>query len=262
MSPIRIAGIAEITCRRLKEPALVILLLFGIIFGYTISEMETFSFQEDLLMSQVKLTNLEKPILGSFLMIAFLTILIGIFTGASEIPKDIETRMVLILLGKPITRNEYLVGKFIGVLTICIIFFGLSGLSVIVGHLIKTGHLHDFRLILRQFSLISIVLPFLAMSVFISCFLAEISAMIVTVIYVFCCFAFCIIPILIAILPKSISFKSPILAIYYFFPNFYLFLIPFKFTGIVQIFILLYAIAVSGIFLSLSSLRINNRDLI
>ena len=73
---------------------------------------------------------------------------------------------------------------------------------------------------------------------------------------------FCAVPILMEMLPESLIFKSPLMEIYYFFPNFKYYLIPMKLTGVVQIFMLLYSASATVIFPILASIKFNSRDLI
>ncbi len=263
MNPINMKSlaVAELTLRKIKEPAFILLGVFGLVLGACVSEMDSLSFHEELFLSQLPLHASEKPIMGGFFIIMALSALIGIFAGASEIPKDIETRGILLVLGKPVSRIEYLAGKYIGIIGICVLFFAISSVSLFVSHIFKTGESYPISLMIRQLALIYAIFPFIAITVAISCFVAEISAMIFSVIYIFVCFVFCAIPILMEMLPKSIGFRSPLMALYYFFPNFYYFILPIKLTGLAHIFLIVYSLATSIIFLSIAGFRINARDL-
>ncbi|NQZ68426.1 MAG: hypothetical protein HRT89_10170, partial [Lentisphaeria bacterium] len=53
------------------------------------------------------------------LMIIFLGALMAIFSGASEIPRDISTMMISCILSKELSRHDYILGKFLGILAIC-----------------------------------------------------------------------------------------------------------------------------------------------
>lgn len=258
----KIAGVAELTFLRVKEPAFFLLYVFGVILGYCVSGMGVFNFQEEMFVAQIPVGGTEQPLLFGFLIVTVLSILIGIFTGASDIPKDIDSKMIMLILGKPVSRLEYLIGKYLGIIAICVSFFLVSCLSMIISNVVETGKLYPLALLFRQISLIYILFPFVAITVMISCFTSEITAMILSVIYIFSCFIFCAVPILMEMLPESLSFKSPLMAIYYFFPNFYYFMIPMKLTGVVQIFMLLYSASVTVIFLTLASVRFGSRDLI
>ncbi len=258
----KIAGVAELTFLRVKEPAFSLLYIFGMVLGYCVSGMDVFNFQEELFMAQIPIAGTEQPLLTGFLIVTVLSVLIGIFTGASDIPKDIDSKMIMLILGKPVSRLEYLIGKYLGIIAICASFFLVSSLSMIISHIVEKGNIYPLALLFRQLSLIYAIFPFVAITVMISCFTSEVTAMILSVIYIFSCFMFCAVPILMEMLPESLAFKSPIMAIYYFFPNFYYFMIPMKLTGVVQIFMILYSASVTVIFLTFASIRFNSRDLI
>lgn len=264
----QIFAITQLTLIKLKEPAFMILALIAIGMGYSISEFEMSIFQQDVFFAQPFSGNAagavaKTAVLGSFSLIAIFSILIGIFTGATEIPRDIDSKMIMLLLGgKPLERSTYLIGKYLGILVICIIFFTLAGTAVIIGHFIKAGSFLGIQMILRQMMLLSLIFPFTALTVAFSCFLPEFSAMVLTVIYM--CFSFSIgmVPILIAMLPKSIGLKSPLMSLYYFFPNFYYYFIPFNVPGIAAVFLLFYSISITVIFLLIANQKLNSRDMI
>lgn len=46
--------------------------------------------------------------------IIIITMLMSIFLGASLVPPDIERRTIFTILSKPVTRGEFLIGKFLG----------------------------------------------------------------------------------------------------------------------------------------------------
>ncbi len=257
-----IMGIAELTFRRMREPAFMILILFAAAMGSCVSEMESFLFQEDFLMGCVSVSNVEKPVIGSFFLITCLSVLVGILSSSSEIPREIDNRLILILLGKPVTRAEYIIGKYVGLLSITLCFFAVAGLATYVSHLTKTGEMHSFPLIVRQFVLMFALFPFVAMTLAISCFLSEISAMIMSVVYVFFCLFFCTLPLLLEMLPQSMGIKSPLMGFYYFFPNFYFFLMPMRVTGIVVLFLALYSASITAIFLLIAILKFNTKDIL
>ena len=56
--------------------------------------------------------------LSALLVFGMLGALVGVFTGATEIPRDVSSRMIAVLLSKPISRGRYLAGKYLGCLLI------------------------------------------------------------------------------------------------------------------------------------------------
>jgi Cu-processing system permease protein len=76
----------------------------------------------------------ELSITLSLSLISFLLLLLAVFLGGTAIWKDIERRYSFSVLGLPITRGAYLIGKFAGIaafvaLTACVL--GLLGCAVI-----------------------------------------------------------------------------------------------------------------------------------
>lgn len=59
--------------------------------------------------------------------------LIAIFIGGSLVWKEIEKQTVLVLLSKPVTRTEFLLGKFLGLaLVIFVVNFLIAGMVAVV----------------------------------------------------------------------------------------------------------------------------------
>jgi ABC-type transport system involved in multi-copper enzyme maturation permease subunit len=259
----RILAIAELTFRKLKEPAFLLLFAFAAVAAYCMSEMEVLSFQKDnIILSELLSSGKGTPPLTSFLFITSMTLLLGIFAGATDIPRDIESRMISILLGKPIKRTEYLVGKYLGLCFMCIIFFFIAAISANAGHLIKTGSLYPLQLIIRQFLLVFSIFPFVAMTVMFSCFFNDVAAMIMASVYFIFSVFFSAIPLIVEMLPKSVSITSYLYFIYYLFPNFFFYFQTYKIIGLISFSLIIYSFSVSAILLMIASLRINSRDML
>ena len=56
--------------------------------------------------------------------IALLGLVISVFVGAGLINKEIEKRTVLVLMTKPISRSEFIVGKHLGLSTVLVVLVG------------------------------------------------------------------------------------------------------------------------------------------
>jgi len=258
----RILAIAELTFRKLKDPAFFLLFVFAAFAAYAMSEMEALSFQkENLILAELISSGSGSPPLTSFLFITCMTLLLGIFAGATDIPRDIESRMITVLVGKPIRRVEYLLGKYLGVCLICVTFFIVAAISANAGHIIKTGHLYPIASIIRQFLLIFSIFPFVAMTVMFSCFFNDITAMIISSVYLIFSLFLSIIPLLVEMLPKSISITTYLYFIYYVVPNFLYYFLTYRIAGLVSISLIIYSLSISVIFLTIASLRINSRDM-
>ena len=56
-------------------------------------------------------------------VMSLLTLIIGVFVGTGLINKEIEKRTILMLIAKPVSRNEFIIGKYFGlsaVLALCV----------------------------------------------------------------------------------------------------------------------------------------------
>jgi hypothetical protein len=100
------------------------------------------------------------------------------------------------------------------------------------------------------------------MTMMISAFLSDISAMIIAIVYVLLSVAISAISIFIDMLPKSLEVISVIHTISYFFPNYFYFFSSFKYCGVVIIALILYAFSMTVVFLAIAAYRLNNRDML
>lgn len=259
----RILAIAELTFRKLKEPAFILLFVFAAVAAYCMSEMEVLSFQKDnIILSELLSSGKGTPPLTSFLFITSMTLLLGIFAGATDIPRDIESRMISILVGKPIRRTEYLVGKYVGLCLMCVVFFLIAAVSANVGHFIKSGHIYPFQLIIRQLLLVFSIFPFVAMTVMFSCFFNDVAAMIMASVYLIFSIFFAAIPLIVEMLPKSVSITSYLYFIYYLFPNFFFYFQTYKIIGLISLSLIIYSLSLTLLFLMIASVRMNSRDML
>jgi ABC-type transport system involved in multi-copper enzyme maturation permease subunit len=258
-------GVIELTIRKLKEPAFTIMLFIGVMLGYMVSGIS--SVEDDAassLLTQIIMSNKGLPVISSSFFALGITIVMAVFTGTTEIPRDIETGAILLILSKPVSKTEYLAGKFLGVLILCAVMFTLTQLSIFTTNRVYSNEGYSFLTILRQFYLFLPVIPMVALAVAVSCFVPDISAMVVTVLYVLFSLFFSIVPLAIALLPKSLSVgvEAYVLIFYYFFPNFIYFFQNIQLFGLVALALLLYSLSIAFIFLVIAADRINRRDLI
>ncbi len=260
---LKIFGVFEITVKKMKEPAFALLLLIAALIGACISEMEQISFSQDsgVLFGLISLEQ-GAPLLSGFVVILLMTVIVAIFTAANDIPKDIESRMITLVLSKPVKRIEYLLGKYLGIVAICVSFFMTAALAAAVVHWTKTGEIYAIQLFIRQLFLLLALFPLVALTIMISTFLPDISAMIVTTVYVFSSMLISAISVFVDMLPKSLKIASTINVIAYFFPNFFYFFNSCKFSGIVLISLIAYSFSMSAIFLLIASFQMNRRDMI
>lgn len=123
MRTIRI--IAENTYREIiRDRILYILLVFALLFLGVSMALGSLSVQE-----QVRIS-----INFGFTAIHFSSIVLSIFVGGALVSKEIDKKTILTLLVRPITRNQFIIGKALGlaavILTI-ILGFGLVMIPVL-----------------------------------------------------------------------------------------------------------------------------------
>ncbi|MHB9138557.1 MAG: ABC transporter permease subunit [Victivallaceae bacterium] len=260
---LKIFGVFEITFKKVKEPAFSLLLVIAVVIGACVSSMETLSLKEDngMLLGLIS-SEQGAPLLSGFVIILFMTMIVAIFAGATDVPKDIESRMIMLILTKPVTRIEYLFGKYLGIVAICISFFLAASVATSVVHWIKSGEIFAFSLLTRQFLLLLALFPFIALTIMISTFLSDISAMIVTSVYLIFSLLASAVSVFVDMLPKSLEAVSIVHIVAYFFPNFFYFFNSFKFSGIVIIAMIIYSFSMAAIFLFIAAFQMNRRDMI
>lgn len=257
-------GVADFTLRKIKEPAFSIILAIGILLGYMVAGGDPMpEDQAGGILSQISSTKGHSLLTSSFFAIG-ITLVMAVFTGATEIPRDIDSGMILLIITKPISKTEYLIGKYLGVLCLCAIIFTASQLTVFATHFFYTGKLYPFGLMCKQFYLLLAVMPLTALTVMISCFLSDISSMIVSVVYIVFSIAMSGVIILVSLLPKSISssFEAYMLIFYYFFPDFIYYFQNSRLFGVVSLAFLLYSVSITVIFLTIGANALSSRDLI
>lgn len=260
----KIMAVFEMTVKKVKEPAFSLLFVVAAVIGACVSEMESLSLssQDNSLLFGLVSLEQGQPLLAGFVIILFMTLIVAIFSGATDIPKDIQSRMIVMVLAKPVTRMEYLIGKYLGVVAICISFFIIAALSAGVAHYVKTQEMFPWTVFARQFLLLLAVFPVAAIATMISTFFGDISAMIVTGFYLFTSLIISAIAVFVDMLPRSLGLGAPLNIAAYFFPNFFFYFNSFKCPGIVMAALVAYSFAVSVIFLIIAAVRMQRRDMI
>ncbi len=61
-------------------------------------------------------------------LISLIAILLTVVAAATEIPRDVTSRVLLIVLTKPLKRHQFVLGKFLGVLGLGLLFMGVCSL--------------------------------------------------------------------------------------------------------------------------------------
>jgi len=260
-------GVAELTMKKIKEPAFLIVFVLALVAGFLLTEGtpgNDVTVESSGIMGQLLASQKGYPILNSSVAAIIFTLLMALFTGATDIPRDIESRMIMLILSKPIRKLDYLLGKYFGLLVLCMVIFVATEVTVFGNYYFSVGKCYPLGLMIKQFYLLLALFPLLAMVVMISCFVPDISAMIIGVVYVMFSASMSTIPLLISMLPKSISggIDAYLFVIYYFFPNYLYYFQTFSTWGLVPLALLGYTVSITVIFLAIGSIRLNTRDLI
>jgi ABC-type transport system involved in multi-copper enzyme maturation permease subunit len=258
-------AIAELTIKKMRQVAFFLLFLFAILIGYCVADMDTIATQitgESILSHLINEKSVNQPVLTSTFCAFFVSLLFACFSGAAEIPREISSGQIQLLLTKPLSRTAYMFGKYLGILVICLVFFTATEITVFLTQYFSMGETYSFSLIFRQFQLTLAYLPFVAIIVALSCFVGDIAAIIITVVYILFSMLFNMIPIIIAMLPRGVAgeVENYIYVLYYFFPNFIFYFIDYRVWGLVSVSLLIYSLSIAGLFLLIASYRLNHMD--
>ena len=259
----RVFAIAKLTFVKLREPAFLMLMAVGACLGSVSSEMGTLMFREgNSLVATLIVYKIGEPVLSNFSLIVFVVFIVSVFSGATEIPRDVKSRMIMLILAKPVSRWEYLLGKFLGVLTMGLAFLAVSFSAVVAAHFLKTGSFYPPGVLMRQILLALVVLPCVAISVAVSTFLPEIASMVLAVLYMIAAVAVASIGILVEMLPHSLNAGGAVYSVYYLFPNFIFYFNSFHPFGLVSFALLVYTLSVTAILLWIAWCRLSFRDMV
>ena len=151
---VKVFAIFELTLKKVKEPAFSILFVIAALVGYSVAGMGQLAFGQgdDVLFGLISLEQ-GAPLQIGFVVILLMTLIVAVFGGATDIPKDIDSRMIMLILAKPVKRVEYLLGKYLGIVAICLVFFTVASIAAFISYFITTGSLLSFAVVIRQFML-------------------------------------------------------------------------------------------------------------
>ena len=241
-------AISILTFRRAAETASVMLYIMGFVIANVVSDAPVFE-----LLDMDPKRGKESTILFGTVLLVGLGVLVSVFNAASDIPRDKSSRFIAILLSRPLSRFEYLLGKYFG--TLCLGLF--NTISWITALVFFRSESMSMQQMLDQYTILLVFLPATAIAITISCFLADIVSMVVTFIVLIFSVVNGIVPILLAISPGSI--QKFILNIYFVFPNFLLFLQNYNdMIGFASL--LVYSLSLSAIFLYFAYLIFDSGD--
>lgn len=192
------------------------------------------------------------PLLLGTVMLILFGVLITVFNAASEIPRDIGSQMISVLLSKPLSRSDYLVGRALGNmglgagLTAIWLVLLLLTRQVLGGGGVELG----LAGAAGQFLALLVFLPVTAVAVSISCLVNEVAAMVLSSIYLGCGIVAGVAPLVAALLPEGPASQVIIFG-YLFFPNLWYFVLPPAAPAAI-VALLGYGVALAAMFLALA----------
>ena len=258
-------AIALLTLKRMREPAFFIFLGISLMLAFCFAGLDPIAQQlsSDSIFAQVVEANRSRtPLLSSALVMFVISAFFGGFLGAAEIPRDISSDLILILLSKPIRKISYMLGKYLGMLAICVSLYLSSLVIIAAAHKLQGGELYPLMLMLKQLYLCLAFLPFCGMIIMISCFTGELAAMVISFLYLVFSLSFSFLPIAAAMLPKGVAGYAGAagFVLYYLFPNFIFYFQDFKLFGLVSVMLVIYSLSLSVIFLLIAVGRLETMD--
>ena len=213
-------AICRLSLQRLREPAMLMLGALGILLAWGFSGSNAFEMQEAETREAARLLVENKLLLGTVLLVA-LGMLTTVFNAASEIPRDIDSRFIAILLTKPLGRLHYLVGKFLAALLMGLILTGTWVTIMLVCRALLHGGESETPLtasvVFAQYACLLILVPVVAAAITVSCWFADVVAMILTSVYVLLGIVAAILPVTACLLPGSARWV--IMTLYLSVPN-------------------------------------------
>lgn len=258
-------AIAELTLRKMKEPAFFIMLAIALVLAFMTSGFDSLSDQmksDSIFAGIINSGRGEEKLLTSTFFIFGISAILAGFLGAAEIPRDISSGLILLIMSKPVKKYEYMLGKYFGIFGVCMIFFTFSEAVVVTSSYLCRGNLYSFPCILRQFELAAAFIPYTAIVVAISCFAGELASIILTAMYLLISLSFNLVPILAAMLPAGFAgqMEKGIFMIYYLFPNYIYYFQDHRLLGVVFIFLMVYSFAIAAIFLCIAAMKLETMD--
>jgi ABC-type transport system involved in multi-copper enzyme maturation permease subunit len=116
----------------LRDRVLYVLLIYGLVLALMAR-----------LLPEVAAAGAERKILADvgFAAMHLLGLMLAIFVGTSLINKEIEKRTLLVLMAKPLSRSEFLVGKHLGLSAVlALLLAAMTAIYLIVMELTKTPY--------------------------------------------------------------------------------------------------------------------------
>jgi ABC-2 family transporter protein len=100
-----------------RQPMFWLLLVLAVAILFISTFLPYFTFGEDILMVKE---------LGYDTIMAF-AVIFGVLAASMFVSEEIEGRTAVTLMSKPVSRRQFLLGKYVGILLVALLMFGLLG---------------------------------------------------------------------------------------------------------------------------------------
>jgi hypothetical protein len=100
-----------------RQPMFVLLLVLAMVAMVVSAFLPYFTFGDDYLMVKE---------LGPDTIMIF-TLIFGVLAASTLVSEEIEGRTAVTLMSKPVSRRQFLLGKFVGILLVALLMFGVLG---------------------------------------------------------------------------------------------------------------------------------------
>lgn len=248
--------IATLTFYRLKEHAFVLLCLLGLGAAWLLrNAQDTSTGVLPVLFPQGQAA---APF--GVVMLLLVAVILAVFIGAGEIPRDIATRFASLLLSKPLRRWEYVTGRALGVFLLSYGIYFVWILALFLFHRFGSHGGEPWTWAMRLDALLAglVLAPVACCAVACSCFLDDIPVMILAFLYCLLAYLVCLIPVLAGVLPPLLA--KPLFAFYCLFPNPVFFLIHLQ-SAAAKLCLVPYSLSLAGLWLLLALPGFSRRDL-
>ena len=199
-------------------------------------------------------------------MARIISILISSFYGSSEIPSDINSGVILIILSKPVGRLRYLAGKYAAIVIMAYSIFIFLQLVLFASRkFLGFGVVpyNSVQMALRLLIPALILLPLIAANIAFSIFAGALGAMIFTALYLLFCGVVAFLPLTMAIFPDGMipMADSLLFAVHYLFLNPLFYFHDMAIGTEPLIALIFYSLAISSFFLLLSIYMLFTTDM-
>lgn len=263
-------AVAELSLLKMREGAFYLLILVGIAVCVLADTADPVSGQvtrESLFAYALSGESVNVPPLTIGTCVGMLIcILLGVFYGSSEVPGDMNSGLILVVLSKPVSRMRYLLGKYLSTLLMTEGIFIVIEVVLVISHFIfGAGGSSDYsmRQILRQFIPPMMLMPLIAITVTFSTVAGSMGSMVFTTVYLLFSAVMSFMPLTLALFPEGMipGLGVAMTVLHYFFPNLISYFQESVHGAFLVSALVLYTISLTVLFLLLAIWRIRKMDL-